>query len=186
MAYKGFSPYDRNDKGKTLSEKELTEVRRGDIRWIRNPMSATGAEIGKTRPAIIVSNDENNKNYETVEIVYLTTNERYKSDYHLTLESSQAGEAKGSTALCEQVFTVCKDRVGNLLGKMGSAEMLLVEERILKGLAIEIPVANNDAQIKLFPQFDEPEDYAAVKCERDFYKREYENLLDRLLVTKAV
>lgn len=186
MAYKGFSPYDRYDKGKTLSEKELTEIKRGDIRWIRNPLSNTGNEIGKTRPAIIVSNNSNNKNYETVEIVFLTTNERYESEYHLTLESTQAGEAKGSVALCEQVATVCKDRVGNLLGRMGDAEMLLIEERIIKGLDIAPRFAPQvpDAQIKILPQM-ETENVEAIKCERDFYKREYENLLNRLL-SKAV
>ena len=47
------------------------DIRRGDIFYIKNDDNAVGFEQKKTRPAIIVSNNANNRASGVVEIVYL-------------------------------------------------------------------------------------------------------------------
>ena len=48
------------------------EIKRGDILYIdKHPV--VGSEQQAGRPAIIVSNEKNNRHSSTVEVVYLTT-----------------------------------------------------------------------------------------------------------------
>ena len=54
------------------------DIRRGDIFYIKNDDNAVGFEQKKTRPAIIVSNNANNRASGVVEIVYLTTSQKHR------------------------------------------------------------------------------------------------------------
>ena len=69
------------------------EFVRGSIWYVESGYS-TGSEQLPGRPAIIVSNDVNNKHSSTVEMVYLTTAPKHDLPTHVTIRST----SRGSTA----------------------------------------------------------------------------------------
>lgn len=48
-------------------------IKRGDIYFIRDTRQSIGSEQKADRPAVIVSNDANNKHSGVYEVVYMTT-----------------------------------------------------------------------------------------------------------------
>lgn len=110
-------------------------VHRGDIFWVRQDYSAVGSEQKKNRPAIIVSNEKNNTYSGTVEIVYLTTAEKKPMPTHVSIDTM----GKQSTALCEAIYTVDKDRLENYYCTLTSDEMKLVDQAVLVSLGLTAP-----------------------------------------------
>lgn len=110
-------------------------IYRGDIFWVRQDYTTVGAEIKKDRPAIIVSNEKNNAYSDTVEIVYLTTAERKPMPTHVSIDTM----GKQSTALCEAIYTVDKERLENYYCTLTADEMKLVDQAILVSLGLVAP-----------------------------------------------
>ncbi|VAW11814.1 Programmed cell death toxin YdcE [hydrothermal vent metagenome] len=100
--------------------------RRGEV-WLINFDSSVGAEIKKTRPSVIVSNDSSNKFVERVQVVPITSNTKniYPCE---TLVSIKKKEGK---VMADQIMTVSKKRVYKKVGMLTEIEMIDVE-RILK------------------------------------------------------
>lgn len=82
-------------------------MRRGEIYWVDIP-NAIGHELMKDRPAIIVSCDALNDNSPVVQVVYCSASPKKELPEHITIRSTE----QISTALCENVYTVDKSRVG--------------------------------------------------------------------------
>ena len=155
-------------------------MRRGEIYWVDIP-NAIGHELMKDRPAIIVSCDALNDNSPVVQVVYCSASP-------ITIRSTE----QISTALCENVYTVDKSRVGRFVGCCTRREMEQVGLGLLSGLGL--------AQYGLAsPQEDEEgpepvrgdtEDGTAsmalviAQTERDTYKRMYESLLARMTMER--
>ena len=78
------------------------DVKRGEIYYISRGGYNTGSEQQADRPGVIVSNDKNNKNSQTLEVVYLTTRPKNELPTHCTIRST----GRVSTVLCEQIHTV--------------------------------------------------------------------------------
>lgn len=85
------------------------------------------------RPAIIVSNDEGNKASDIVEVVYLTSERKKELPTHAEINSA----VKPSTAICEQITTVSKQRLGLYVGRLTEAEMTAVEKAIKISLGLQ-------------------------------------------------
>ena len=95
------------------------DIRRGDIFYIKNDDNAVGFEQKKTRPAIIVSNNANNRASGVVEIVYLTTSQKHRPlPTHIRVRGYVP-----SIALCEQVVTVDVSRLMERIGCCSYDEM---------------------------------------------------------------
>ena len=112
------------------------EIKRGDIFWVDpNPYKpAVGHMQQAGRPAIVVSNDENNFYSPTLEIVYLTTKPRRDMPTHCTIRSSN----RVSTALCEQVTTISKaEQIGEYIGCCTEEEMRMVDTCIAISLGLD-------------------------------------------------
>lgn len=107
-------------------------VYRGEVYYVMPDGSEVGSEQHGGRPAIIVSNNQNNKNSPTVEIVFLTTQEKKKLPTHVYISTAQLP----STAICEQIFTVDKTRLGSYSGKLTEREMKDVELAMMVSLSL--------------------------------------------------
>ena len=128
-------------------------IRRGDIYYVTK-FATTGCEQESGRPAIIVSNDNNNTFSKTVEIVFLTSQHKGPLPTHVAVRSSQ----RTSTALCEQVNTVSVERLGDCCGHCTEEEMQEIDKALMVSLALDIPydkyIVRNDDK----PQFNDYED----------------------------
>lgn len=106
---------------------------RGEVYYVLPDGNEVGSEQHSGRPSIIVSNNQNNKNSATVEIVYLTTREKRALMTHVFISTAQLP----STAICEQIFTVDKTRLGSYSGKLTEREMKDVELAMMVSLGLD-------------------------------------------------
>lgn len=150
---------------------QIKKVKRGDIFYIANSKYyATNPENEAGRPGIVVSCDELNEHSPSVEVVYLTTKDKKPMPTHVPILCKI-----NSTALCETIYTVSKDRLGDYVRTCSDEEMAAIDKGMLCSLGIgsviEREVVEADTQ-----------DSSALAVERNLYKTLYEQLLDRLTV----
>lgn len=144
-------------------------VKRGDIFYIANSKCyATDPSNTAGRPGIIVSSDKLNEHADVVEVVYLTTKEKRLMPTHAEVLCKIP-----STALCETIYTVNKDRLGDYVRTCTDKEMEAVNAGILCSLGISAPTV----------EVEREEDTAdtPVVVERNLYKTLYENLLNKVM-----
>ena len=101
------------------------DVKRGEIYYISRGGYNTGSEQQADRPGVIVSNDKNNKNSQTLEVVYLTTQPKNELPTHCTIRST----GRVSTVLCEQIHTVAVERIGKYIGVCTAQEMQNIDRK---------------------------------------------------------
>ena len=112
-------------------------VYRGEIYYVLPEGNEVGCEQRSGRPGIVVSNNLNNKNAATVEVVYLTTKPKKALPTHVSIEAARFR----SIALCEQVHTVAKTRVGDYIDKLSKYEVEDVNPAIVISLGLENALA---------------------------------------------
>lgn len=103
---------------------------RGDIFFVRKAF-AEGAEQDAGRPAVIVSNNIGNEHSGIVEVVYLTTQEKKPLPTHVEVLCKVP-----STALCEQISSVSKDRLGDLIRTCTDGEMREIDKALMVSLGL--------------------------------------------------
>lgn len=120
-----------------MSEKKYY---RGQIYYVY-PKDYTGSEQGGGRPAIIVSNDVGNEYSQVVEVAFLTTREKKPLPTHVAINSAKYP----STALCEQIDSVDKERIGGYINEISQAEMKNIERALLVSLDISCNLKGSKA-----------------------------------------
>lgn len=111
------------------------EIHRGDVFWIADTQTEVGSEYTKTRPAVIVSNEANNRYSANLEIVWLTTANKKPLPTHVTLYSAP----RVSVALCECVTTISKERLLEYYCTLTSEEMAHIDRAIRISLGLPEP-----------------------------------------------
>lgn len=81
-----------------------------------------GAEMQKKRPCIVISPDEMNAYVRTVIIIPLTSTSRELPTRVLIKATTQSGLNNDSYAAIDQIKTVDKSRLGNLIGEISESE----------------------------------------------------------------
>ena len=113
---------------------DTPDIKRGDIFYIANSKYyATDPENEAGRPAIIVSNDILNKSSSVVEVVYLTTRDKKPMPTHVGIICKIP-----STALCETIYTVTKDRIGDFIKSCSAEEMAAIDKAMAVSLGLSV------------------------------------------------
>lgn len=81
----------------------------------------------------MVSNNKNNENSNVVEIVYMTTQPKTDLPTHVTVRST----GRISTVLCEQVYSVSTERIGNYIGEATEKEMENIDIALMISLQLD-------------------------------------------------
>jgi mRNA interferase MazF len=101
-------------------------MRRGSVYWI-NLEPASPPELGKVRPAIVVSNSVYNERLESVVVVPLST--RAPEIWPLRLKVAVPGQG-GSFAIIPGIRQVSRARLHEPIGQLRAQVMVRVNEAI--------------------------------------------------------
>lgn len=161
-------------------------VERGDIFYVESIFNEEGSEQKAGRPAIVVSNDKGNEHSPIVNVVYLTTAPK---DYHLPTHVTIRSAVKVSTALCEQVTTVSKSRLGSYMSTCTKTEMEQVSNSIAIALGIDLDILQPKEVVKEVvvekpvevPASSDSSELIKVTAERDLFEKMYQDLLKKIM-----
>jgi mRNA interferase MazF len=97
-------------------------MRRGEIYWV-NLDPIIGSESDKTRPAVIVSNDGNNRSVVvngqgTITVAPITSNTKRVYSFQVAVPAGTAGLGDDSKIQAEQIRTIDIRRVGERIGRL--------------------------------------------------------------------
>lgn len=123
-------------------------IKRGDIYFIRDTRQSIGSEQKADRPAVIVSNDANNKHSGVYEVVYMTTQPKTDLPTHFITSSA----LRTSTVLCEQISSVYEERIGEWIGTLTPEEMKQLDECLKVSVGINIKAEKEPAEIESLRQ----------------------------------
>lgn len=113
------------------------EIRRGDIVLVRlDPV--VGSEQGKTRPGVIIQNDDGNK-FSPTTIVAPVTSKVFSKEYptNVFLPVGSFGLSESSTVLLNQVRTVDKVRIIKRIGILNDSFMKKVDFAVKISLGLD-------------------------------------------------
>ena len=148
--------------------------KRGEVYYIRYN-DAIGSEQFVGRPGIIVSSDVINEKQPTVAIVYTSTQPR---SFWFTPELTST--SKRSWALCEQIVTVDKMRLGDRMCVLTEEEMVAVDDALRGVLGLDWPEAD-DADAAAEEPVDEMDELAELRVEAELYHKMYDKLMDKMV-----
>ncbi len=116
---------------KTGRVAEIEFPRRGGIYEV-NLDPVVGAEIGKRRPALVVSNDVNNQYSETITVLPITGQPAKKQyPFEVLLPKGTAGLTLDSRVKANQIRIVDKGRLVDFKGTLPSQYLLQVEKALI-------------------------------------------------------
>lgn len=119
-----------------------------------------------------MSNDLANKHSPNVEVVFLTSQEKKALPTHVEVIARVP-----STALCENIQTVSKERLSDFIRFCTTSEMKAIDKALLHSLGIEAPaVVGWGTQ-----ETEVPKAVSEAEVERNLYKALYEQLLDKVM-----
>ena len=126
-----------------MSEKRIAAPKRGEI-WLVGFDPTIGAEIQKTRPALILQNDVGNR-YSDITIVAAISSQKPGKVYptEVLIRKGEAGLVRDSIVLLNQLRSIDKRRLQHRLGTISLKSMNAVEAalRISLGLSKSEPGA---------------------------------------------
>ena len=106
-------------------------ISRGDLYWV-NLDPTVGSESQKTRPAVVISNNIQNKASSRVVVIPITSN----SEKIYPFESEIVVKDKKSKAMADQIRTIDKMRLSAYIGQCTKKEMNQLERAIKLVIAI--------------------------------------------------
>ncbi len=117
-------------------------IHRGDV-WAARLDPTAGSEQAGTRPVVIVSNDPFNEVMPIVTVVPVTSHRGgrrvYPSEAHL---AKGIGGLRGdSLAMCHQIRTIARARLGRYLGTLDSPAVVALDRALATHLGIPTPIS---------------------------------------------
>lgn len=106
------------------------QVRRGDI-YYADLSPVIGSEQGGIRPVLIIQNDVGNKHSPTVICAAITSKmNKSKLPTHVEIDAGKYHIVKNSVVLLEQIRTIDKQRLRELVCHVDKKLMLEIDEAI--------------------------------------------------------
>jgi mRNA interferase MazF len=114
-------------------------MNQGEI-WLINLAPTVGAEMNKTRPAVIVNDDRLGRLPLKVVVPITDWKEHYSvAPWMIAIDpSSQNGLVKKSSIDCFQIRSVSKNRLIKRMGNITFSELLQVQEGITKVIGYDV------------------------------------------------
>ncbi|MBU3966616.1 MAG: type II toxin-antitoxin system PemK/MazF family toxin [Euryarchaeota archaeon] len=104
-------------------------MRRGDLYWVKlDPIE--GSEIGKTRPAVVISNNINNEFADTVTVLPVTSSVGKVYPFEVFLKKGIANISGDSKVKANQIRTVDKKRLKERIGTIPDAILRDIEKAV--------------------------------------------------------
>ena len=112
------------------------QVKRGDI-YYADLSPVVGSEQGGIRPVLIIQNDVGNRYSPTVICTAITSRmNKAKLPTHIEIDSRRCQIMKDSVILLEQIRTIDKQRLKDMIGHLDKERMRSVDEAIRVSLAL--------------------------------------------------
>ena len=100
-------------------------------------MPVIGSEQGGIRPVLIIQNDVGNRHSPTVICAAITSRmNKAKLPTHIEIDSRRCQIMKDSGILLEQIRTIDKQRLKDMIGHLDKERMRSVDEAIRVSLAL--------------------------------------------------
>ena len=113
-------------------------IKRGDI-FYADLRPVVGSEQGGVRPVLIIQNDVGNRHSPTVICAAITSKmNKAKLPTHIELPASTNGLNRDSVVLLEQLRTIDKSRLHDLIGQVSPEGM----QRINDAMSISLGLGN--------------------------------------------
>ena len=111
-------------------------IHRGDI-YYADLRPVVGSEQGGVRPVLIIQNDVGNRYSPTVICAAITSRmNKAKLPTHIEIDSRRCQIMKDSVILLEQIRTIDKQRLKDMIGHLDKERMRSVDEAIRVSLAL--------------------------------------------------
>ena len=111
-------------------------IRRGDI-FYADLRPVIGSEQGGIRPVLVIQNDIGNRYSPTVIVAAITSRmNKAKLPTHIEIDSRRCQIMKDSVILLEQIRTIDKQRLKDMIGHLDKERMRSVDEAIRVSLAL--------------------------------------------------
>ena len=112
------------------------QVKRGDI-YYADLSPVVGSEQGGIRPVLIIQNDVGNRYSPTVICAAITSRmNKAKLPTHIEIDSRRCQIMKDSVIPLEQIRTIDKQRLKDMIGHLDKERMRSVDEAIRVSLAL--------------------------------------------------
>ena len=114
----------------------MTVIHRGDIWWI-NLDPVVGAEISKTRPAVVISNDIANQCSSMLTVLPVTDRGEKVHPFEVEIPLRLGGLAKASKVKCQQIRAVDRVRLVRFSGVLPDAVVHAIERALCLHLGLD-------------------------------------------------
>lgn len=107
--------------------------------WLANLDPVISSEQGKTRPVMVISENQINEVLSVVNVLPLTSRKKNRSIYpnEALLPKKLSGLEKESIVLCYQIRTLDKKRLVKLYGKLKDE---LLQQEILSAISFQLGI----------------------------------------------
>lgn len=118
-----------------MATRKSLAPKRGEICLVSFDPTA-GAEIQKTRPAVILQNDIGNQHSPLTIVAAVTSNVFRRGPTSVLVRAPEAGLSVDSVVLLNQMRTVDRSRLGQRLGMLRPNSMKQIDHAILISLGL--------------------------------------------------
>ena len=110
--------------------------------WRANLDPVIGSEQGKSRPVLIISEDDINELLNIVNIIPITSRkpERIVYPNEVLLMEGRSGLEKESIALCHQIRTIDKRRLSKKYGQIADKD---TRSKIIEAICFQLGICND-------------------------------------------